>query len=341
MRFFTYIYFSAILLLLLPGNSFASDVKAKGVVVMETQTGRVLYGKNPNLKLPPASTAKLMTAMVALDRIDIHEVVTVSERATMVSPIKANFRKGERVSVNTLLRAALIKSANDAAYALSEAVAGSEDKFVELMNQKAAALGMNDTRFVNSTGLPEEGQYITAYDLARLLRHALRYPFIREIINTRTDSITTEEGRSIFLKNSNRLLWEDESIVGGKTGYTRGAKHCFVCASENEGESVIVAILGAPSREELWKESESLISKGFNILRGIEEPGIFFDRADYKGYVKKVSYKRSYNGSEVKSKEKKTKIKKTKKMKKKKLYVSKKRSKTPIAKKGEDIGAKG
>lgn len=346
MRFFTYIYFSAILLLLLPGNSSASDVKAKGVVVMETQTGRVLYGKNPNLKLPPASTAKLMTAMVALDRIDIHEVVTVSERATMVSPIKANFRKGERVSVNTLLRAALIKSANDAAYALSEAVAGSEDKFVELMNQKAAALGMNDTRFVNSTGLPEDGQYITAYDLARLLRHALRYPFIREIINTRTDSITTEEGRSIFLKNSNRLLWEDESIVGGKTGYTRGAKHCFVCASENEGESVIVAILGAPSREELWKESESLISKGFNILRGIEEPGIFFDRADYEGYVKKVSYKRSYKDSEVRSKEKKTKIKKTKKMKKKKmkkkkLYVSKKRSKTPIAKKGEDIGAKG
>lgn len=345
MRFFTYIHFSVILLLLLPGNSFAVDVKAKGVVVMEAQTGRVLYGKNPNLKLPAASTVKLMTAMVALDRTALDEIVTISERATMVSPIKAHFHEGERVSVNTLLRAALIKSANDAAYALSEAVAGSEERFVELMNQKAAALGMNDTRFVNSTGLPEDGQYITAYDLARMLRHALRYPFIREVINIRTERIKTEEGRSIFLKNSNRLLWEDESVVGGKTGYTRGAKHCFVCASENGDESVIVAILGSPSREELWKESESLISKGFNILKGIEDPGIFFDWADYEGFVKKASYKRkvSYKISRVKSKDKKTKIKHAKrmKMKKKRLYVSKKKFKTPLAKKEEGIGDKG
>lgn len=324
------------------GKSLAFDINSKAAVVIEASTGRVLYGKNPNLKLPPASTAKLMTAMIALDRLDLNQTVTISERASRVSPIKANLREGERVTVDTLLRAALIKSANDAAYALSEAVAGSEERFVELMNQKAAAIGMNDTRFANSTGLPEEDQYITAYDLARMLRQALRYTFIREVLNTRTEKIQTVDGRTIFLKNSNKLLWEDDSVIGGKTGYTRVAKHCFVCASENDGESVIVAILGSPSRENLWNESEVLISKGFNILKGIEEPGIFFDRADYDGIVKKANYKKkvSLRKSEIKKTDKK-KLKAKQGKKKKRLYVKGKKSKTPVAKSGEDFGNKG
>lgn len=335
LRSFIGISLCIIFLLFCVDSSSGFDVRSKAAVVIEEGTGRVLYGKNPNLKLPPASTAKLMTAMVVLDRLALNETVTISKRATEVSPIKANFREGERVLVSTLLKAALIKSANDAAYALSEAAGGSEERFVELMNQKAVALGMNKTRFVNSTGLPAEGQYITAYDLARMLRHALRYPFIREVISTRIDRIMTGGGRSIFLKNSNKLLWEDESVVGGKTGYTRVAKHCFVCASEKEGESVIVAVLGSPSRENLWRESEALISKGFNVLRGIEESGIFFDRANYDGFVKKASYKKrvSYRNPEDKSKGKK--IKKAKKIKKKRHYVSKKKSKGSIAKKGK------
>ena len=319
------------------GKSLAFDIHSKAAVVIDASTGRVLYGKNPNLKLPPASTTKLMTAMIALDRLDLNQTVTISERASKVSPIKANLREGERVTVGTLLRAALIKSANDAAYALSEAVAGSEERFVELMNQKAAAIGMNDTRFINSTGLPEEDQYITAYDLAKMLRQALKYTFIREVLNTRTERIQTEDGRTIFLKNSNKLLWEDESVIGGKTGYTRVAKHCFVCASENEGESVIVSILGSPSRESLWTESEALISKGFNILKGIEEPGIFFDRADYDGIVKKANYKKKVNFK--KSDTKKIKVKEGKK--KKRLYAKKKRSRVPVAKSGENFGDKG
>lgn len=325
-------------------DSFAFDLNSKAAVVIEASTGRVLYGKNPNLRLPPASTTKLMTAMVALDRLNLNDTVTVSDKASKVSPIRVNFRAGERVRIDTLLRAALMKSANDAAYALAEAVAGSEEMFVELMNQKATAIGMNDTRFVNSTGLPEEGQYITAYDLARMLRHALRYTFIKEVINTRTDSIQTEGGRTIFLKNSNKLLWEDETVIGGKTGYTRVAKHCFVCASENEGEGVIVAVLGSPSRESLWKESETLISKGFNILSGKEEPGILFDRADYDGFVKKASYKKKVDlrDSEMKkSDNKKAKSKKAKAKKKKRHYIAKKKTKKHIAKSGVDIGNKG
>lgn len=276
----------------------AAEICSRSAVVIEASTGRILYGKNPNLKLPPASTTKLMTAMIALDRLGLSDTVTISERAAGVSPIKANFKAGERVSVETLLNAALIKSANDAAFALAEAVAGSEEKFVELMNQKVIALGLSDTRFINSTGLPGQGQHITAYDLARMLRHALRYPLVREIINTKASRISTEEGRAIFIKNSNRLLWADETVLGGKTGYTREAKHCFVCASEHGNETVIAALLGAPSRETLWKESEVLLEKGFAIMNGKEDPVMYFTKSDYKSAVRPASY--TVKSSEVK-----------------------------------------
>jgi D-alanyl-D-alanine carboxypeptidase (penicillin-binding protein 5/6) len=231
-----------------------------------------------------------MTAMVVLDRIHPGGTVVISEGAAGISRIKANFRAGEIVTVETLLNAALIKSANDAAFALAEAVAGTEEKFVELMNQKVIALGMDDTRFINATGLPGYGQYTTAYDLARMLRHALRYPLIKEIVNTKASRISTEEGRAMFIRNSNRLLWDDESVLGGKTGYTRDAKHCLVCAGGQGSETVIAAVLGAPSREKLWRESEALLEKGYRILQGSEEPVMHFTRADYKTTVQPASY---------------------------------------------------
>lgn len=274
-----------------PFQAFAAEINSRAAAVMEASTGRILYGKNANLKLAPASTTKLMTVMVALDRMNPSDTVVISERAARVSPVKAHFRAGERMTVETLVNAALIKSANDAAYALSEAAGGTEERFVELMNQKVIALGMSDTRFVNSTGLPGDGQFTTAYDLARMLRQALRYPLIKEAISTKASRISTEDGRAIFIKNSNRLLWADESMLGGKTGYTRQAKHCFVCASEQGNETVIVALLGAPSRERLWKESEELLEKGFSIVNGKEEPVMFFTKSDYRESVHPATYR--------------------------------------------------
>lgn len=275
----------------IPFAAHADVVRSKAAIVMEASTGRVLYGKNPNLKLAPASTVKLMTAMVALDKVDINEVVIISEKASAVPPIKANFKTGEKVTVKTLLYAALMRSANDAAFALAETVAGSEEKFAELMNEKALSLGISDTRFINSTGLPGQGQYTTVYDLSRMLRHALRYPLIKEIISIKESNITTEDGRAIFLKNINKLLWEDDSMLGGKTGYTRQARHCFVCAGHQANETVIVAVMGAPDRETLWKESESLLGKGFAVKNSREEPVVYFTRSDYKALVHKASYK--------------------------------------------------
>jgi D-alanyl-D-alanine carboxypeptidase (penicillin-binding protein 5/6) len=307
-------------------TSLADEIHSKAAVVMGASTGKILYAKNPSLRLAPASTTKLMTAIVAIEKADPSDIVTVSRNASHVSPHKAGFREGDKVTVKTLLYAALVGSANDAAVALAEAVAGSEKRFVYLMNSKAIAMGLKDTKFINPHGLPGPGQYVTAYDLSKIMSYALRYPKLKEIIGTRVAEVSTENGNAIFLKNTNRLLWSDEDIVGGKTGYTRKARHCFVCAAEREKDTVVVALLGSPSRDELWRESETLVQKGFRAIANNEEPDIYFAKADYDDlYIKKVSYKKS---SKLKTNKKI--VKKTAKHKKKTKMLAKKTGKTKI-----------
>ncbi len=265
---------------LLPTVSLANTVNSRAAVVMDGSTGKLLYAKNPNLRLPPASTTKLMTAILAVESLDLDKVVTISRYASHVPPHKAGFREGDRFTVEELLYATLLGSANDAAVALAEAVAGSEEKFINLMNSKASQIGARNTRFVNANGLPGSGQYITASDLSIIMQYALHYPKLRQIINTRVTEISTEQGRSISLRNTNRLLWTDENLVGGKTGYTRMARHCFVCVAERENETVIVSLLGSPSRSELWKESGLLIDRGFDMLNSGDEPVVYLAKVD-------------------------------------------------------------
>ncbi len=275
---------------------FADEVSSKAAVVMQASTGRILFAKNPNLKLPPASTTKLVTAMVVLDDAHIDDKVTISKKTTKIPSMrKIRLRPGETVTVGTLLYAALLKSANDAAFALAESIAGSEKNFVELMNEKTMVLGAFDTRFVNTTGLPGRGQNTTAYDLAKIMRYALEYPLLKEIIGTKEAEISTEEGRIIPIKNTNRLLWSDEGAVGGKTGYTREAKHCFTFAKEKEGEMIIVAILGAPNRSVMWDEAERLAEKGFGVIENNDQPIIYFTKADYQSVPKRGVKKRAYS----------------------------------------------
>jgi D-alanyl-D-alanine carboxypeptidase (penicillin-binding protein 5/6) len=262
---------------------YADEISSKAAVVIEASTGRVLFAKNPNLKLPPASTTKLVTAMVVLDRANMSDTVTISEAAANVPSLKeTKLKAGETLTVETLLYAALMRSANDAAFALAEVVAGSEKKFVQLMNRKAVAIGASNTKFINTTGLPGKGQHTTAYDLSKIMRYALKYPVIREIIGKKEAEISTEQGRTIALENTNKLLWSDNGAVGGKTGYTKAARHCFVYAGEKEGEMVIVALLGARSREILWNEAERLETRGFAVIASNEQPVVYFTKSDYK-----------------------------------------------------------
>ena len=297
----------------------SDEIRSRAGIVIDASTERILYAKNPNLRLPPASTTKLMTAIVALDMANLSDIVEVSNNAASISPTKAGFKPGDRVTVEALLYAALLRSANDAALALAEALAGSEERFVYLMNEKAASIGAMDTNFINPHGLPGDGQYTTVFDLSKIMRYALRYPKLKEIIGTRVREVSTEKGRAFLLKNTNELIWTDEDLIGGKTGYTRRARHCFVCATERDNGTLIVALLGSPSRGNLWQETENLIQKGFQVIANNDEPIIYFVKSDYESrYFKKASYKKS---SKYVGKNKKIRAKKSIKHKKKKILV--------------------
>ncbi len=245
---------------------FSQTIRSRSAIVVDLSTETILYAKNPERRLPPASTAKLMTAIVAMDNADLFDVVTISKNASGIRPSKVGFKKGDKITVEKLLYAALITSANDAAVALAEAVAGSERDFVYLMNQRAISIGAKDTKFINSTGLPGGKQYTTALDLSKIMRCALGYPKIKEIIGIPAVELLTEKGKSLSLRNTDELLGSDENLIGGKTGYTFKGGHCFVCAAEREDEEIIIVLLGSPSRRQLWKEAETLIGKGFQII---------------------------------------------------------------------------
>lgn len=256
-------------LLLFPlfvSNSYAEQINSQAAVVINASTGEVLIAKNSDYLLQPASTAKLMTAIIVMERANLSDVVTISQKAAHVHPFKVGFKKGDRVTVEALLFAALLKSGNDAAVALAEAVAGSEESFVTFMNEKAALIGAVNTRFINATGLPGVGQFITALDLSKIMKYAMNYPKLRGILATPSAEVSTEKGKAIFLKNTDKLLWSDEQVIGGKTGFTNSAKHCFVFAAERDGKTVIVSLLGCPTRKNLWKEARKLADQGFDKI---------------------------------------------------------------------------
>ncbi len=252
-----------LLLIFIPVSSdcFAEMIKSRAAVTVDASTGEILFSKNSNRRLPPASTTKLMTAILAVESADLSKVVRISKNASLAAPSKAGFRERDRVTIEGLLYAALLESANDAAVALAEAVAGSEKRFVSLMNEKARSIGARDTKFINANGLPGRGQYTTALDLSKILSYALRFPKLREIVGTPIAKISTKGGKVFHLRSTDKLLWWDEKVIGGKTGFTRSAGHCFVGAAQCETKTILVAILGSPTRKNLWTDTEKLIAK--------------------------------------------------------------------------------
>ena len=253
----------AILLYAQPALAFSQKIPAKACIVIDDNDS-ILYAKNPSAKLPPASTVKLVTAMVALDRLDPEAKVQVSRYAVATRSIRPRLVTGDELTVSDLLHLALMKSINSAAVALAEAAAGSEDAFVELMNQKAQEIGALDTHFVTASGLPKGRQYTTARDLAIILKKALTYPLIKDIIGKKEWVITTSAGRELYMENTDSLLWTSSNIIGGKTGFTASARHCFVGAMGTEKGLIFTVVLGSPSRNRLWQSTLMLEEVGNN-----------------------------------------------------------------------------
>jgi serine-type D-Ala-D-Ala carboxypeptidase (penicillin-binding protein 5/6) len=236
-------------------------IPAKAAVVMDA-SGAVLYAKFPHAKLAPASTVKLVTAMVAIDHLDPAQKVRISRNASKVRSIDPRVCPDEEMTVSDLLHLALMKSVNSAAVALAEATAGDERDFAIMMNRKAQEIGAHETLFANASGLPLGRQYTTVSDLARILQAALCYPLIREILGKRISIVRTAAGRELFLESSNDLLWQEQNMIGGKTGYTGNARHCFVAAINSDKGPLYTAVLGARSRRTLWKSTLLLAEMG-------------------------------------------------------------------------------
>ncbi len=252
-----------------------TGVSARGAVLMEAESGDVVFGQNENARLPMASTTKIMTALVALEALPLSTVVTVSREAVGVEGSSIYLVEGERLTLEELLYALLLESANDAAAAIAIAVAGSMEAFAALMNEKAATLGLKDTRFVNPHGLDDLHHYTTAYELALVARAALADPTFREICSTKRRVIPLhgDEGVRVLI-NHNRLLSSYEGCIGLKTGYTKKTGRCLVSAAERDGVTLIAVTLNAPDD---WRDHTAMLDYGFSLYRSVIlcEPGFY------------------------------------------------------------------
>lgn len=233
---------------------FTLPITASSAILMDGVNNRVVYSKTPHLRRAPASTTKLLTAIVAVEHMDLNAVVTIPKYVEKIPASKIHLRRGERFRVRELVRALLINSANDAAEALAYAGGGgNRSKFIGWMNQKAKSLGCKQSHWINPSGLPGSGQYSTAFDMARIMAEVQRYPFLVQTLQTRTLIIKSFSGRRVFLRNHNRMLG---SKVIGKTGWTRLARHCFVGEFFVSNRKIFVAMLGSHA---LWRDLKTLV----------------------------------------------------------------------------------
>lgn len=249
------VYFSSSLTVSAAGTS------AKACVVMEAGSGRILYSKNPDERLPEASTTKIMTALVVAENADADAVVRVPEQAQGVEGSSVYLRAGEHLTVKELLYGLMLQSGNDCAVALALTVGGSIENFAAMMNDKAASLGCGNTNFVNPHGLPDDNHYTSARDLAVISAAAMNNPLVKEIVSTKKINISNEGyGYDRVIVNKNKILSSFEGANGVKTGYTKKAGRCFVGAAERNGMQLIAVVLNCGP---MFEESMSLMDEMF------------------------------------------------------------------------------
>jgi D-alanyl-D-alanine carboxypeptidase (penicillin-binding protein 5/6) len=243
---------------------------------MDASSGRILYQKEADLRLPPASTTKVLTAILTLESgHKLDESLKVSKEATRMPASKLYLRPGQAVTIEELLYGILLASANDASVVLAEGIGGSVERFTELMTKKAHDIGATNSNFTNPHGLTAPDHYSTARDLALVFRYAMRNALFREIVQTKFSSVNSTAvvrkkvvPRRISVRNHNRLLWDFDGALGGKTGYTVAAKKCFVGAVQRNGVTLIVAILGARDQ---WGDTKRLLEYGFSNYEILKE----------------------------------------------------------------------
>ena len=289
MKRFSALFFCFILLINIVVLAEEPKVNAISAVVVDGDTGRILWGKNENKPMAMASTTKIMTALVALENSDITKETTVSKNATLASPVKMPLSVGEKMTIEQLLYAMMLQSYNDSAVAVAEAVSGSVEKFCAMMNEKAKEIGCNDTVFETPNGLDKGNHHSTAEDMSKIGVYALKNQKLMEIMNTRNYTFKSSKTTYSFV-NKDRLLSEYEGAIGMKTGFTGKAGHCFVGAANRENITLVSVVLasgwGTAGKSRKWIDTKALLNYGFNnykkysIIDGSEKMNVPIDKAE-------------------------------------------------------------
>jgi serine-type D-Ala-D-Ala carboxypeptidase (penicillin-binding protein 5/6) len=260
------------ILLLIPisaGQASASpQLIGKSAVLLDAKSGQVLYELDKDLKLPPASITKIMTALLAIESGRLEETVTIGANPPLVEGTRVYLEKGEKIKLIELVRAAMIHSANDAALAVAEYLSGTAEEFSVVMNQRARDLGAVNSNFITPHGLHQDNHYTSAYDIALIAREALKNETFRQIAASK---ILDWEGQAwqTRLININNLLWSYDGADGVKTGYTKESKNTIVASATRGGKRLLAVVLGS-SGQDVWRDASKLLDYGFNNFRELE-----------------------------------------------------------------------
>lgn len=239
-------------------------------ILMDVKTGQVLYEKDAQKKMDPASTTKIMTAIVALEKGGLEDIITVGAKPPTAEGSNINLREGEKLTLEQMLNGLLLNSGNDSALAIAEHIGGSVPAFTKLMNQKAREIGAEDTNYVNPHGLTDKNHKTTAYDLALISRYALlNLPKFREIVSTKYKEIPNFNNSNRQLENTNRLLWSCEGADGVKTGYTSAAGRNLVASATRDGWQLLALVLKS-GWDDIWCDAESLLDYGFDNFQPVK-----------------------------------------------------------------------
>jgi len=242
----------------------APDIHGAAAILVDVQSGRVLFSKQSREPRAVASTQKLLTALIVIEAGNLWETVEIQPSDTAAAPTKLYLKAGETYSRYDLLQALMVRSPNDAADALARDHAGSVEAFAEKMNRRARSMGALNSNFINPSGLPAEGQYSTARDIAIIARNAYANPIIRRLVSTPRTEFRFTDGRVRQLVNTNRVLHQADFCNGMKTGFTRAAGHCLVSSGQSNGRDVIAVVLGS-NKANVWNDSRRLLEWGLNL----------------------------------------------------------------------------
>jgi D-alanyl-D-alanine carboxypeptidase (penicillin-binding protein 5/6) len=267
--------------LLQPATIFAREANStspnlsRSIILMDKDTGKVLEEEKSDIQLPPASMTKMMTMLLILEAIDKKQLkwdekITTSAHAASMGGSQIFLEEGEKMTVKNMMKGIAIGSANDASMALAEHIAGSEDRFVEKMNQKVKELSLKNTHFKNPTGLPEKGHYSSAYDMAQIARELLNYEEITKFTGKYEAYLREETDRKFWLVNTNKLVKFYPGVDGLKTGFTQEAKYCLTATAKKGNMRLIAVVFGSPTSKDRNAQVSKILNEGFSQYHSLQ-----------------------------------------------------------------------